>query len=118
MSLVTVACFLPDRAKDLSAPRYRGRQIFLNIIVGVFSWIYFALTFPKLCVYESNDTSQSDVFMHFLQNDNPESSSQSNTDKHDVNGSDSWEEMDAVSTKPNCKSHETVNIDNLVVLKI
>jgi hypothetical protein len=56
--------------------------------------------------------------MHFLQNDNPESSSQSNTDKHDVNGSDSWEEMDAVSTKPNCKSHETVNIDNLVVLKI
>ena len=45
----------------------------------------------------------------FLQNDKPESSAQSNADKHDVNGSDGWEEMDAVSTKPNYKSHETVN---------
>ena len=54
----------------------------------------------------------------FLQNDNPESSSQSNADKHDVNGSDVWEEMDAVSTKPNYKSHETVNTDDLIVLKV
>ena len=56
--------------------------------------------------------------MHFLQNDNPDSGSQSNADKHDVNGSDVWEEMDAVSTKPNYKSRETVDIDNLIVLKI
>jgi len=35
--------------------------------------------------------------VYFLQNDNPDSSSQNNADKHDVNGSDGWEEMDAVS---------------------
>ena len=56
--------------------------------------------------------------MHFLQNDNPDSSSQSNTDKRDVNGTDGWEEMDAVSTKPNYKSHETLNIYDLIVLKM
>ena len=79
--------------------------------MGVFAGIYIALTFPRLCVYKSNETlPQQDVFMiFFLQNDKPESSAQSNADKHDVNGSDGWEEMDAVSTKPNYKSHETVN---------
>jgi hypothetical protein len=56
--------------------------------------------------------------MHFLQNDNPESSSQSNADKHDLNGSDGWEEMDAVSTKPYYKPRERVNIDDLIVMKI
>ena len=54
----------------------------------------------------------------FLQNDNPESSAQSDADKRDVNGSDGWEEMDAVSTKPNYIAHEIVNIDDLIVLKI
>ena len=61
---------------------------------------------------------QPDAFMHFLQNENPDPSSQSSADKSDVNGSDGWEEVDAVSTKPNYKSCETVNIDNLIVLKI
>jgi hypothetical protein len=44
-----------------------------------------------------------------LQNDKPESSSQSKADKRDVNGSDGWEEMDAVSTKPYNKPLEKVN---------
>jgi hypothetical protein len=65
-----------------------------------------------------NALPQPDVFMPFLQNENPDPISQSNTDESDVNGSDGWEEVEAVSTKPNYKYCETVDVENLVVLKI
>lgn len=46
---------------------------------------------------------QPDIFMYFLQDENPDINSQNmaDTDRSDVNSSDGWDEGDVVSTKLN-----------------
>ena len=51
MSLVAVACFLPGRAKDLSAPRYKSRVLgSWHITHKLFLWFVMICSIIVVCI--------------------------------------------------------------------